>query len=63
MSGITVTPTQQEKSAARDLRRETKKEEEKVEAQKGSHLKKGAERIEERSRSSDGKSAGDKQDL
>ena len=63
MSGITVTPTQQEKSAARDLRRETKKEEEKVEAQKGSYLKKGAERIEERSRSSDGKSAGDKQDL
>ena len=37
------------------------KDERKVEAKKGSALKKGAKRFEERSRSSDGKSAGAKQ--
>lgn len=47
--------------AARHLRTETKKEERKVEAEKGSELKKGAERVEERSRSSDGHGAGEKQ--
>lgn len=48
-------------SAAKDLIRETKKEERKVESETGRPLKKGAARVEERSRSSDGKSAGAKQ--
>ena len=49
------------KTAAKSLIRETNKEEVKVEAETGRPLKKGAERVEERSRSSDGKSAGTKQ--
>ncbi len=61
--GVTVAPTEQGKEAARKLRKETRKEEEKVEARMGHDLKKGGERFEERSRSSDGKSAGTKQDL
>lgn len=48
-------------SAAKSLIRETKKEEVKVEQETDRPLKKGAARVEERSRSSDGKSAGDKQ--
>lgn len=51
------------KEAATGLREAAAKDERKTEAEKGSPLKKGAERFEERSRSSDGKSAGDKQDL
>jgi len=49
--------------AARGLRKNAAKEEKKVEAQKGSDLAKGADRFEERSKSSDGKSAGKKQGL
>ncbi|MBX3598522.1 MAG: hypothetical protein KF874_13205 [Rhizobiaceae bacterium] len=49
------------KAAAEGLKRSARKEERKVEAQKGSPLKKGEERFEERSKSSDGKSAGTKQ--
>lgn len=47
--------------AGRHLRTEASKEERKVENRKGSDLKKGAARVEERSKSSDGKSAGAKQ--
>lgn len=59
--GIEQAPTENGKEAARGLRKSTAKEEKKVEAQKGSDLKKGAERFDERSRSSDGKGAGEKQ--
>ena len=59
--GVSNAPTAKGKEAARDLRQSTAREEEKVEAAKGSDLEKGADRFEERSKSSDGKSAGDKQ--
>ncbi|MBS3650971.1 hypothetical protein KEU06_20365 [Pseudaminobacter sp. 19-2017] len=49
------------KEAAAGLRKKSAREERKVEAEKGSDLKKGAERFDERSRSSDGTSAGEKQ--
>lgn len=41
------------RESAAALKRETRKEERKVEQQKGSDLKKGAERFEERAMSSD----------
>jgi len=53
----------QGRDAARGLRKNAAKEEKKVEAQKGSDLVKGADHFEERSKSSDGKSAGKKQGL
>ena len=59
--GIEQAPTKQGKEAARGLRKSAANEERKVEARKGSELKKGAERFDERSRSSDGRSAGVKQ--
>ncbi len=59
--GVNQAPTQKGKEAARDYRKETAAEERKVEAEKGSALKKGAARVDERSRSSDGKNAGAKQ--
>lgn len=43
------------------LKSAARQEERKTEARKGSDLAKGPERFEERSRSSDGKSAGSKQ--
>lgn len=49
--------------SAKGLRREAAKNEKKTERQMGKELKKGGDRFEERSRSSDGKSAEDKQDL
>ncbi len=49
------------KSAASALLKETRKEEKDVEAATGKPLKKGAARVDERSRSSDGKNAGSKQ--
>ncbi|WP_439605012.1 hypothetical protein [Shinella sp.] len=54
-------PTEKGKDGARSLHKATRAEERKVEAEKGSDLAKGADRFEERSRSSDGKSAGEKQ--
>jgi hypothetical protein len=54
-------PTEKGKDGARGLHKATRAEERKVEAEKGSDLEKGADRFEERSRSSDGKSAGEKQ--
>lgn len=61
--GIEQAPTEKGKEAARDLRKSTAKEERKVEAETGHDLPKGEKRFEERSRSSDGKSAGTKQRL
>ena len=59
--GAEQSRTAASKEAAAGLRNESAREERKVEAEKGSHLKKGAERFDERSRSSDGTSAEDKQ--
>lgn len=61
--GIEQATTSKGRDAARGLRKNAAKEEKKVEAQKGSNLAKGADRFEERSKSSDGKSAGKKQGL
>jgi hypothetical protein len=47
--------------SSRQLHRQTDAEERKVEAEKGSDLRKGKDRVEERSKSSDGQSAGEKQ--
>ncbi|AOF90935.1 hypothetical protein MUO32_27490 [Shinella sp. CPCC 101442] len=54
-------PTEEGKEGARGLHKAARADERKVEAEKGSDLAKGADRFEERSRSSDGKSAGEKQ--
>ncbi len=54
-------PTDKGKEGARGLHKATRAEERKVEAEKGSDLSKGADRFEERSKSSDGMSAGEKQ--
>ena len=59
--GIEQAPTKEGREAARGLRKAAAKEERKVEAKKGSPLKKGAQRFDERSRSSDGRSAASKQ--
>lgn len=59
--GIEQAPTPKGKEAARDFRDSARAEEKKVEAEKGSDLKKGASRVEERSQSSDGRSVEDKQ--
>ncbi len=59
--GIEQAPTKEGREAARGLRKAAAKEERKVEAEKGSPLKKGAKRFDERSRSSDGRSAASKQ--
>jgi hypothetical protein len=49
------------KAAAKGLMNAARKDEKKVEAKTGKEMPKGAKRVEERSRSSDGKSAGTKQ--
>jgi len=59
--GIKEAPTKVGREAARDLRQSTAREEQKIEKRKGSDLAKGEKRFDERSRSSDGKSAGTKQ--
>jgi hypothetical protein len=59
--GIEQAPTQQGRESARGLKQSTAQEEKKIEAQKGSDLAKGADRFEERAKSSDGKSAESKQ--
>ncbi|MDH4988591.1 hypothetical protein QEZ47_24355 [Aminobacter anthyllidis] len=58
---ITQAPTAKGKEAARGLRQAAAKQERKVEAKTGEDFKKGEKRFEERSKSSDGKSAGTKQ--
>ncbi|OHV78019.1 hypothetical protein [Ensifer sp. LCM 4579] len=59
--GVDKAPTEKGRQAARGLHDSAAKEEKKTEAQKGSDLAKGADRFDERSRSSDGKSAAAKQ--
>lgn len=59
--GVREAPTEKGREAAEGLREAARAEERKVESEKGSKLKKGAKRFDERSRSSDGKSAGSKQ--
>ncbi|KQV27487.1 hypothetical protein ASC97_03645 [Rhizobium sp. Root1203] len=61
--GIEQAANEKGRQSARGLRKSAAKDERKVEAQKGSDLAKGADRFEERSKSSDGKSAGEKQGL
>ena len=53
--------TEKGKAAGASLRKAAKQEEHKIEAQEGSELRKGEKHFEERSKSSDGKSAGAKQ--
>ncbi|ASY63514.1 hypothetical protein SJ05684_c20730 [Sinorhizobium sojae CCBAU 05684] len=59
--GVKNAPTEKGKQAARGLRDSAAREEKKTEARKGSDLAKGADRVDERSRSSDGRSAAAKQ--
>ena len=59
--GVTQAPTEKGRKVASDMKRSTKNEERKVESEKGSALKKGASRVEERSKSSGGGGAGAKQ--
>jgi hypothetical protein len=54
-------PTPEGREAARELRENTRREERRVEDAKGSDLRKGADRVEERSRSSDGHGVEEKQ--
>lgn len=54
-------PTETGKDAAKGLKEASAREERKVESRTGHDLKKGQERFEERSKSSDGQSAGAKQ--
>ena len=54
-------PTAKGKEAAKGLKQAAAKDEKKTEARMGQDLKKGEKRFEERSKSSDGKSAGAKQ--
>jgi hypothetical protein len=54
-------PTPKGKEAARGLEKAAAKNERETEADMGRPLKKGEKRFEERSKSSDGKSAGEKQ--
>ena len=59
--GIEQAPTEKGKAAAKGLRKSTAEEEREVEAKTGTDLPKGEKRFEERSKSSDGRSAGAKQ--
>ena len=59
--GSNEAPTRQGKQASEGLHKAAKAEERKVEEEKGSDLKKGAARFDERARSSDGQSAEEKQ--
>jgi hypothetical protein len=59
--GAEQATTAKGKAAAKSLKQAAAKDERKVEAASGKDMKKGAKRFEERSKSSDGKSAGTKQ--
>jgi hypothetical protein len=59
--GVEQAPTAKGKAAARGLKESAAKDEKKTERAMGKDLAKGAKRFEERSKSSDGKSAGAKQ--
>ena len=58
---INNAPTAAGKQAAKGLKQAANADERKTEAEMGKDLLKGAKRFEERSKSSDGKSAGAKQ--
>ncbi|MBZ9719419.1 hypothetical protein EN962_06700 [Mesorhizobium sp. M7A.F.Ca.CA.001.09.2.1] len=60
--GIEQTPAAKGKQAAEGLKQAAARDERKTEAETGHPLKKGAARFEERSKSSDGRSAGAKQE-
>ncbi|MFN7103720.1 MAG: hypothetical protein ACK4N1_13980 [Pseudorhizobium sp.] len=59
--GIEQAPTEKGKESAKGLQDSSSSEEKRVEDSKGSDLAKGADRVEERSRSSDGRGPGEKQ--
>ncbi|HEV7435702.1 MAG TPA: hypothetical protein VGO22_12635 [Pseudorhizobium sp.] len=59
--GTERAPTPKGKESSQGLEESSSGEEQRVEKQKGSDLAKSADRVEERSRSSDGKSPGSKQ--
>ncbi|AZO74308.1 hypothetical protein [Mesorhizobium sp. M1D.F.Ca.ET.043.01.1.1] len=59
--GVEQAPTKKGKESAKGLRQASARDERKTEAETGRPLKKGGARFEERSKSSDGKSAGSKQ--
>ncbi len=59
--GVKQAPTAKGKEAAKGLKQAAARDEKKTEVRKGDDLKKGEKRFEERSKSSDGKSAGTKQ--
>ena len=61
--GIENATTEKGRQASKDLHRASREEEREVEAVKKSPLAKGADRVNERARSSDGKDAGAKQAL
>lgn len=61
--GIAQAPTEKGREASKDLHEAAGRNEEKIEARIGADLKKGKDRFEERSKSSDGKSSGKKQNL
>lgn len=60
--GVNQAPTETGKEAAKGLREAAASDERKTEERMGDNLAKGAERFDERSRSSDGKGAGEKQE-
>jgi hypothetical protein len=59
--GVKEAPTAKGRQAAAGLKNAAAKDEKKTERAMGKDLAKGAQRFEERSKSSDGKSAGAKQ--
>lgn len=59
--GIEQAPTEQGKQSAKGLQDSSSSEEKRIEANKGSELAKSADRVEERSRSSDGRGPDEKQ--
>jgi hypothetical protein len=61
--GIEQAPSAKGREASKDLHEAAREDEREVEARKGSDLRKGKDRFEERSKSSDGRSSGEKQDL
>jgi hypothetical protein len=60
---VARTPTAPGREASEKLHEAARSDERKVEARMGADLKKGKDRFEERSRSSDGQSPGRKQNL
>ncbi|RWE70124.1 hypothetical protein [Mesorhizobium sp.] len=61
--GVEQAPTAKGKQGAEGLKQAAAKDERKTEAETGRPLKKSAARFDERSKSSDGKSAGTKQKI